>query len=435
MKPLSLNFSSQDSVERKLLRARSQMLLMQPFFGSLCLRMKLSSGPVSTMATDGKRILYNPNFVDLLTPAEIEGTLAHEVMHVALAHHCRRGDRQRNAWNEAADYAINPILISNGFTLPEGALVDASFNNLSAEEIYARLMNGPVNDGNSGLRPPPSSGTDSGSGSQRNSGTTPDSDTSHGVNGHTDQQVAAEESTTSEEQALSEERPGGFGEVLDATNEDGHPASPAEKGRQEREWAIFADQALRSANMCGHEPLNVARPLEENRESKQDWCAILREFVAATMPTDYRWTPPSRRHIARGLYLPSVERSGLGKIVIAVDTSGSIGQRELEQFAGEISAIVDEAKPESIHVVYCDAAVQSVQEFGLDEPVEFSPQGGGGTDFCPVFSWVGESAISPVCLIYLTDLCCSSYPDQPEYPVLWITDSRRTAPFGTTIRI
>ncbi len=95
MKPSSLNFSSKDSVERKLLRARSQMLLMQPFFGSLCLHMKLSPGPVPTMTTDGKRILYNPGFVDSLTPAEIEGTLAHEVMHVALAHHCRRGEFRR----------------------------------------------------------------------------------------------------------------------------------------------------------------------------------------------------------------------------------------------------------------------------------------------------------------------------------------------------
>lgn len=435
MKPSSFNFSSQDTVERRLLRARSQMLLMQPFFGSLCLRMKLSPGPVPTMATDGKRILYNPGFVDSLTPAEIEGTLAHEVMHVALAHHCRRGDRQRSTWNEAADYAINPILIRNGFTLPEGALVDALFNNLSAEEIYARLMNRPANDGDSGLRPPTSSGTDSTSGTQPDSSVAQVPDTPHGGNGHTDQQTAVEGSTTAEEETFSEKRPGGFGEVLDAVDENGHPASPAEKGRQEREWAIFADQALRSARMCGYEPLNLARPLEENRESKQDWRALLREFLASMMPTDYRWTPPNRRYIVRGLYLPSIERSGLGKIVIAVDTSGSIGQRELEQFAGEISAMVDEAKAESIHVVYCDAAVQSVQELGPDEPVELSPQGGGGTDFCPVFSWVAENGISPVCLIYLTDLCCSSYPNEPEYPVLWVTDSRRTAPFGRTIRI
>jgi predicted metal-dependent peptidase len=106
-----------------------------------------------------------------------------------------------------------------------------------------------------------------------------------------------------------------------------------------------------------------------------------------------------------------------------------------EQFAGEISAISDEAQPEAIHVVYCDAAVQSYQQFGPSEPIDLKPKGGGGTDFRPVFAWVEEKGIAPVCLIYLTDLCCHSYPQVPEYPVLWVTDSRRTAPFGETVRI
>jgi predicted metal-dependent peptidase len=171
----------------------------------------------------------------------------------------------------------------------------------------------------------------------------------------------------------------------------------------------------------------------ESRQSQQDWRAILGDFVAATAPSDYRWTPPNRRHIASGLYLPSVERRGLGEIVIAVDTSGSIGKRELEQFAGEISAISEEAKPEAIHVVYCDAEVQFAHHFGPSEPLELEPKGGGGTDFCPVFQWVDEKEITPVCLIYLTDLCCNSYPQAPEYPVLWVTDSRRRAAFGETV--
>ena len=133
--------------------------------------------------------------------------------------------------------------------------------------------------------------------------------------------------------------------------------------------------------------------------------------------------------------MPSVERRGLGEIVIAVDTSGSIGRIELEQFAGEISAISQEAQPEAIHVVYCDAAVQSAQQFGPSEAVRLEPKGGGGTDFRPAFEWVAENDIAPVCLIYLTDLCCDSYPEAPEYPVLWVTDSRRNAPFGETLRI
>ena len=228
---------------------------------------------------------------------------------------------------------------------------------------------------------------------------------------------------------------GGFGEVWDASDEHGHAASPAEKRRQEHEWSIAAEQVLRSAKACGNEPGGIEKPVSEGRQSQQDWRAILRDFVAATAPSDYRWTPPNRRYIGSGLYLPSIERRGLGEIVIAVDTSGSIGKHELEQFAGEISAISEETQPEAIHVVYCDAAVQSAQEFRASEPVRLEARGGGGTDFRPAFEWVAENDVAPVCLIYLTDLCCDSFPDTPEYPVLWVTDSRRTAPFGETMRI
>ena len=130
-----------------------------------------------------------------------------------------------------------------------------------------------------------------------------------------------------------------------------------------------------------------------------------------------------------------MERSGVGEIVIVVDTSASIGTKELEQFAGEINAITNDAWPESIRVIYCDAAVQAVEEFGPSDPIKLSPKGGGGTDFVPPFRWVEENDIEPKCLIYLTDLCCHSFPGPPDYPVLWVTDSHKTAPFGETLRI
>jgi predicted metal-dependent peptidase len=79
--------------------------------------------------------------------------------------------------------------------------------------------------------------------------------------------------------------------------------------------------------------------------------------------------------------------------------------------------------------------VQSWQQFGPSEPIQLEPKGGGGTDFRPVFEWVEQNQLMPACLIYLTDLCCHSYPAPPDYPVLWVTESRRTAPFGETVRI
>ena len=388
-------------------------------------------GDLPTMATDGTRIVYNPTFVNALSPAEVEGTLAHEVLHCSLGHHCRRSERDPALWNQATDYAINPILITNGFSLPAGALIDPAFDNLSAEEIYARLLQkASVRAGqNQADQQAPGSARASGSPSGPLRGSAPE--TSNGSSPQSVSEYGGGEVAA----GRSEEEPGGFGEVWDASDEDGQPASPAEMRRQEHEWSIATEQALRATKSCGCEPAGLERPLSESRQSQQDWRAILRDFVAATTPADYRWTPPNRRYIASGLYLPSVERQDVGEIVIAVDTSGSIGRLELEQFAGEIAAISEEVRPEAIHVVYCDAAVQSVQQLAASEPVQLQPKGGGGTDFRPAFDWVTENGIMPACFIYLTDLCCDSFPEVPEYPVLWVTDSRRIAPFGETIRI
>ena len=422
---------NENSLEQKLTRARTQLLLNQPFFGALCLRLKLIEGGVPTMATDGRQILFNPEFVHSLQPEELQAVLAHEVLHCALGHHCRRGQRDPQLWNEAADLAINPLLIANGFSLPEGALIDPEFDNLSAEEIYARRLQPKGSGDNSS--PQASSSPCGFEASQPEQRQEPSPSPESGAQPQSEDHSSActQDQTGRNEPA----RPGGFGEVMDAVNEDGTTASEAERSRQQHEWSIAADQAIRSAKACGHEPNNIDRPLAENRQSKQDWRSVLRDFVTARTPSDYRWSPPNRRFVASGLYLPSVARIGLGTIVIGVDTSGSIGDKELEQFAGEISSICDEAQPECVHVVYCDAAVQGVQEFGPSEPIKLEPKGGGGTDFRPVFQWVEENGIDPACLICLTDLFCDSYPKPPEYPVIWVTDSRRAAPFGETVQI
>lgn len=420
----------ESALERKLTRARTQLLLNQPFFGALSLRLKLVPASVPTMSTDGRRILYSATFVEALKPTELEAVFAHEVLHCALGHHCRRGERDAQLWNQAGDLAINPILIANGFTLPSGALVDSAFRNLSAEEIYARLSQPNKNDAS----PAPPEASQSSTSHNQGDGNEQEAQSSNAGSPNDVSQTPTDYQRNSNS-GNPPTRPGGFGEVLDATDDEGAYASQAENSRQQQEWSIAADQAMRSAKACGHEPALMERQLNESRHSNQDWRMILRDFIVARSPSDYRWSPPNRRYIGSRLYLPSVARSGLGPIVIAVDTSGSIGTKDLEQFAGEISAIADEAQPEAIHVVYCDAAVQGSQEFQASEPIRLEPKGGGGTDFRPAFEWVKETQIEPVCLVYLTDLCCHSYPEPPDYPVLWVTDSRRTARFGETLQI
>ena len=133
----SSSCSSSGSPAVRIQKARTALLLDHPFFGALLFRLGgRSSTSIETMATDGVSIYYNPGYVETLSAAELAGVLAHEVMHPALQHHTRRGGRNPKRWNIACDYAINPLLIDAGFTLPKDVLIEHRFRGMSAEQIY-----------------------------------------------------------------------------------------------------------------------------------------------------------------------------------------------------------------------------------------------------------------------------------------------------------
>lgn len=131
----------------KLSTARTALLIDAPFFGELCLRLRLIEKPdlppPSTMAVDGKNIFYNPAFVESLSSAETKFLLAHETMHCVYEHMSRRGDRNPKKWNIAADYVINDVLIQSGFSMPKGGLHDVRFRGMSADEVYSLLPDNP----------------------------------------------------------------------------------------------------------------------------------------------------------------------------------------------------------------------------------------------------------------------------------------------------
>lgn len=432
--------TSHDPILERLSKARVQLLFHQPFFASLCLRLAFIPDAVRTMETDGRAIYYSEKYVESLKSEELEGVLAHEAMHCALGHHCRRGRRSLERWNDACDYAINALLKEAGLTLPAGVLHKKEFEGLSAEEIYSRLPDDDAGGPGQNYSQSRDNEGSAGGTSQQPSANPPNkggknrSRKKQASNGNS--APGSPDSAASATTPPQKHRPWAIGDVRDAVNDKGDPASAADKEEQARDWAVAAEQAERVAKTCGKSPLGMSRVLAESRQSQKDWRAILRAFVAATQPSDYRFCPPNRRYVHLGLYLPSIHREGVGRLVIGVDTSGSIARKELEQFAAEITAISEQVHPEAIHVVYCDKKVHLVQEFLASEPITLTPKGGGGTSFRPVFKWVEANDIQPVCLIYLSDLVCDEYPaSSPDYPVLWVTDSRRTAPFGETVQI
>ncbi len=225
--------------------------------------------------------------------------------------------------------------------------------------------------------------------------------------------------------------PGGVGQVLDApAPEEGDSPSIAE---QAREWQIAVEQAETVAKVAGKLPGGTARALEAAQAAQVDWRELLRRAWSDTIPADYSWTRPNRRHVWSGLYLPGITSEGVGEIAIAVDCSGSVGSRQLGLFEAEVRSILAGQRPRLVHVIYFDAAVQKVETYQAGQPVSLSPVGGGGTDFRPCFDWLRNHAVVPQTLVFLTDLCGMFPSDVPPYPVIWASTEMRRSPFGEVV--
>jgi len=393
--------------EVRLRKARTALLLDHPFFGTLLFRLGVEVNySIRTMATDGVSLFYNPAFVDTLTAAELSGTLAHEVMHPALQHHTRRGNRDQKRWNMACDYAINPLLIDAGLTLPKNVLLDARFTGMSAEEIYNCLD---LKD----------EGSSEGESQQNTSADPTSEDAAKGKQG----------GEGASNQPVAPESPGGIGQVLDAPEEVGSPSVD----EQVREWQIALQQAENVARLAGKMPVGAKRSLEAAREACVNWRELLRRAWSETIPADYCWARPNRRHIWTGLYLPGVTSEEVGEIAIAVDCSGSINARQLGLFEAEIQSILAGQRPRRVHVLYFDVVVHRADTYDCGQPIQLSAVGGGGTDFRPCFDWLEEQGVVPQTLVFLTDLCGTFPSAAPNYPVIWAATGKRSAPFGEVV--
>lgn len=395
----------EDSALLRIQKARTSLIIEQPFFGALVMRLKAWSHPlVPTMGTNGKDLVYNPLYVEKLSLEELQGVICHEVLHCAAGHPWRRGERDKKRYNDACDMAINPIVLESGLKLPPGGLDGTPYKGLSSEEIYVRLMQ----------QPPPPQGGKGGKGKGKS-----DPGDGQGSGGDGDRDP------DDDMQDL------GCGAVWDA--EDMQRAA-----EQQADWQVATAQAAQVAKQQGKLPACLERFAGELLKPRVDWRTVLRRFIQQAAKADYSWRLPNQRYLAGGLYMPGLRSETMGHIVVAIDTSGSIGQRELDVFAGELNGVVEDCKPEKVTVLYCDAQVHGDGDvFENGDPVELHPMGGGGTDFRPVFDHVDDQELKPVCLIYLTDLWGTFPEHAPAYPVLWATlgNGDQVPPWGEHVEL
>lgn len=379
------------SAEKKMIKARANLIMAHPFFGALALRMKMiPDKDVKRSSTDGTVIRYNAEAVDKMPLTKVQGMIAHTVMHPAFLHHTRRGNRDKNKWQKACDHSINTILKNAGFDLPEGTYADPQYNGHTAEHIYTMLPDEPEGGGGGG-----------GGGGGQN-------------------------------QNQNGQDPGGDGGVDDSPQSQNGGGSQSQQNHEEAEWKVAVAQAAHVAKQSGKCPAGLDRMIEELLEPVLPWRNILHRFMTEKCNDDFSWARGNRRFLAQGLYLPSRQsQDAMGDMVVAVDTSGSITQKLLDEFGGEISGIHRELRPKRLIVVYCDAEVNHVDIFGPDDELRFKLHGGGGTDFRPPFRWIDKNQVDPRCFVYLTD-GYGPFPDrEADFPVLWcINNDDVTPPWG-----
>lgn len=359
-------------LQTKLAKAKTALILEHPFVGSVALNMPFEfDESIPTAATNGKRIKFNPEFVSALSDDELKFLVAHECFHPMLEHNYRRGERQGKRWNVAADYVINKLLTDEGI----GRMPKQGLLN---DQIY-----------------------------QAGGGT------SEGI-----YNILPENNAD---------------DPLDDC-EDGE-GTDAEKAQEQAEWKVKVAQAAQAAKMMGKLSANLQRLVDEVLQPKVDWRDVLQRFLVRCKNDTRTFARFNRRFISQGLYLPSVSGETMGELVFAVDCSGSIDQRTVNQFAAEIRKVKEDLCPARIHVLYFDSEVSHVESYGPDDTLDIKPHGGGGTDFAPVFAKIIELGIDPVAIVFLTDLCCHSFGNQPDAPVLWVSTDRSEAPFGEVVEM
>ena len=395
-------------ISASLLRIRSK----SPFFATLALFTRIyPTQQVEIAATNGQDIFLNPDYIATLPSPQLDGLLLHEVLHAALLHVFRRGERAAQLWNIAADIVVNGMIDQQGvFTLPPGALRDSQLEHLSVEEVYDCLLQQ-----NTAYKLPLLDLWEPGL-----------ADAPTGLAIASKAEITAESSSD----LSSNDEFSGTGSLV---------SRDKSQADLEAHWRHALQQAMSvpdASKEQGHVSAGLQRELSTVTQPQLDWRSYLWRYVVQT-PTDFMGF--DRRFVYRGLYLESLEGESV-KIFVAVDTSGSISDEQLGTFISEVQGILRAYPHLEGELYYADAEVYGPHPLDTGYPIN-KPMGGGGTSFVPFFEKISQQQdwqSNAVC-VYLTDGYGSFPSQEPELPVLWVVTSGgldlNRFPFGETVRL
>jgi predicted metal-dependent peptidase len=203
------------------------------------------------------------------------------------------------------------------------------------------------------------------------------------------------------------------------------------------------DQALRQgAILAGKMSGNVPREITDALTPKVDWREALRDFVTSHCSDrdESTWRRPARRWIDQDVYMPSSISETLGRIVVGIDMSGSIGANEIGQFLGELRSICETVKPDGVDILYWDTQVcrhEPYERDQLDSLLQSTkPMGGGGTDPQCIPEYIKAKSITAECAVILTDGYVHRWGEGWSVPLLWgITTPNITASVGKSVTV
>lgn len=371
-----------------------------------------------TAYTNGVDKKYGRAFIKALcaTDPELNGLVLHENLHIALRHLLHNRDlflEDRDTANKAADYVVNAIIVGlkdqSLAKLPEGGLYDPRFENMSMREVYRILRQEKEED-------EPEEGEECEDG---------------------------EEGTESGEGEVlgngGGDKPGKYPYSFD---EHDYESNAATSHEQAQEMDNRIDRALREgALLAGRLGIDIPRSISELLDVKVDWRQELADFITSYTrgKDEYTWRKFNRRQLANDLYFPSVEDEAVGEIVVAIDTSGSIGQEQINVFASELVSLCSAVSPETLRVLWWDTMVHGEQKFVGDYdniPQLLKPQGGGGTRVGCVSEYIVKNSINAECVIVFTDgYVESDVKWAVSAPTLWLVTHNKswTPPTGRKV--
>lgn len=373
--------------------ARITLMMKHPFLGNLVSRLLLKpTDEISTAATDGRSILYNPKFVNKLKKKEVEFLCGHECYHVLLEHagvDCRMNGRDQKIFNFAADFCVNLMLVEQGVgelitTVP--VLYDKKYSNWSTEQIYDDLM----------------------------------------------------QKSDDEKAAMS-------GKVLDEHLKDTDESGPDGTQMTSEERQALKDDIreamISAAQSCDPSsiPAGLKRLIGEFTEPKIDWRELIQQQIESQVKFDFTYSKPSRRSGGMDVILPSTKKEPAIECTIAIDTSGSITNKMVQEFLSEVNGIMGMYASFKVAVCCWDTSLYNYQEFDentSEDLLSYEIKGGGGTDISCVFNYFEENEIEPKQLIVFTDMeLYGGWGDENLCDTIWLAkDSNKVAPYGTTIK-